>query len=610
MNVPAGYQSLANSEHRPRRGAATAGPADPDEQITVSVVVRRRADAPPLPSHEHWMKTPPGQRRFLSRAEFAARFGAESADLDRVADFGRASGLTVVESSAAKRTVVLSGTVAQMSSAFAVELNIYASPRETYRGFDGPIRVPGELVSVVEGVFGLDSRQMARRASNGGPAGAVPLTPPQVASLYGFLATGGANQTVAILEFSGPTSNPNTPNCGFSTSDVTSFLSSVGVASSPTRTIQSFTVDPSPTSPGNSPFENASDFTVLNPPDPDIEVALDVEVVASVVPDADIAVYFTPATEQGWVDAIHTILADAPNNPGVLSISWGWPELEADAALNFPDPPAWPFEWSQAAATTLSAAFQSAAMVGMTVLVASGDDGTNSEENDGQAHVSYPASDPWVTACGGTAITGTSPLTQITWNDNSSANPVGGATGGGISALWAPPPPWQDAVNLPAPENPGQPQGRGLPDVAGNADPYSGYVLWLYGQSANDLIATDTGDPMGPTGGTSAVAPLYAALIAQINEALSENVGYLNPTLYAIGSTPGQDVFTDIDDGATNAVYWVNPDESLGGPSPGYTSVPGWDACTGLGVINGSNLLGALQDYLEYLVAALIPSWR
>jgi len=607
MNVPAGYQPLANSARRARRAAASVGPADPDEQLTVSVVVRRRAEAPPLLSHEHWMATPPGRRAFLSRDEFAARFGADPVDLDRVAAFGRANGLTVVESSTAKRTVVLSGTVAQMSAGFAVELNRYQSPREAYRGFDGAIHLPADLVDVVEGVFGLDNRQMARRASNLGPAAAVPLTPPRVASLYGFPATGAAHQTVAILELSGPTDNPNTPSCGFATSDVTSFLGSVGVTPSPARTITSVTVDPSPTSPGNSPFGNASNFTST---DPDIEVALDVEVVASVAPDADIVVYFTPATEQGWVDAVHAIVADAPNNPGVLSISWGWPELEADSDLNYPSPPAWPFEWSQAAASTLSGAFRAAAMIGMTVLAASGDTGTNCDENDGHAHVLYPASDPWVTACGGTAITGTSPLTQVTWNDHSSASPVADATGGGISALWKPPPPWQDGVSLPAPKNPGQPPGRGLPDLAGNAAPSSGYYVWLYGQSTDSLVANDLTPPgpLGAIGGTSAVAPLYAALIAIINERLRANIGCLNPTLYAIGSTPGQDVFTDIADGATNAAYWYNDDDSVGGPSPGYPSVPGWDACTGWGVVDGNKLLSALpRSTTKAAIAYLFP---
>ncbi|MFK4440567.1 hypothetical protein ABH944_000567 [Caballeronia udeis] len=606
MDVPANYNVLQGSARRARRGVTIAGPADPDEKLSVSVVVRRRADAPPLWDQDHWAKTPPGRRKFLSRPEFARTFGADLDDLERVASFGFAHELTVVESDSARRTVVLTGTVAQMSSAFAVELNMYRSPTETYRGREGAIYLPSDLVDLVEGVFGLDNRRMARHAS-GGPSGAVPLTPPQVAGLYGFPTTSAASQTVAILEFSGPTSNPSTPRSGFSTSDVASFLSSVHVTPSSTRTIKSVTVDPSPTSPGNSPFYNASTFASY-PPDPDVEVALDVEIVASVTPDSNIAVYFAPFTEQGWVDAINQIVADHTNDPSVLSISYGWPELEADQLLNYPAPPGpypWPFEWTQAAANALTTAFQSAAMIGMTVFVSSGDHGSDCGEQDGKAHVLYPASDPWVTTCGGTTITSTSPLTQITWNDNSgnddlSAYPnyVGDATGGGISYLWGAQP-WQENANVPLSKNGDGRQGRGIPDVAGNASAYSGYTLWLYGQSANDLAYTDIPQTLGTIGGTSAVAPLYAALLAIINAALPERVGYLNPTLYAIGSTLGQNVFVDIADGASNAVYWVNEDESAGGPSPGYASVTGWDACTGWGTINGSALLAFFQQLFQ-----------
>jgi kumamolisin len=119
MEIPADYRAVPNSEHRLRRNASSVGLSDPDEQMSVSIVVRRRADAPPLLSQDHWIKTPPGQRNFLSREDFAARFGADSSDLESVASFGRANGLTVVESSSAKRIVWLSGTASQMSAAFA-----------------------------------------------------------------------------------------------------------------------------------------------------------------------------------------------------------------------------------------------------------------------------------------------------------------------------------------------------------------------------------------------------------------------------------------------------------------------------------------------------------
>jgi kumamolisin len=211
----------------------------------------------------------------------------------------------------------------------------------------------------------------------------------------------------------------------------------------------------------------------------------------------------------------------------------------------------------------------------------------------------YPASDPWVISCGGTIINQVAPLSEDTWNDNQSSEGAGGgATGGGISYL-ADPVTWQASDNVPVSVNSDHRQGRGLPDVAGNASPSSGYDLWLYGQALSKLVITSgpgAGNPFGVVGGTSAVAPLYAALIALINASLNKRVGYLNPTLYSFGSSG---VFRDINDGVSNSVSWTNDDGSIGGPSLGYSSGPGWDACTGWGSIDGSALLSALTGQFQ-----------
>ena len=138
------------------------------------------------------------------------------------------------------------------------------------------------------------------------------------------------------------------------------------------------------------------------------------------------------------------------------------------------------------------------------------------------------------------------------------------------------------------------PARPGIPDVAGNASPNSGYQLFLYGQPTSQLLITSgpgAGSPLGVVGGTSAVAPLYAALVALINASLNKKVGYLNPTLYSVGASG---VFRDINDGISNSVSWTNDDGSVGGPSAGYSSGPGWDACTGWGSINGNALLNSL----------------
>jgi len=587
--IPMGYRQLAGSERRVRKGAELVGPADPEETLVVSIYLRQRGDAPSLPNQKHFAATPLARRESLSRAEVAKRQGASPKDLEVVTDFAEASGLKIVQTDAARRLVQVSGTVAQLSRAFWVELGLYRSAEEGYRGREGPIHLPTAVAGVVEGVFGLDNRRMARRMSNGGTA--VRVTPPQVAQAYNFPtpANGAAGQTIAILEFSGPTTPPiSNPTCGFAQSDIDGFINNLNTTSGSnlvSTNVTSVAVDESAAAPGNVPGGTATDFAAG---DADVEVNLDIEIVVSVAQNANVVVYFAPITEQGWVDAITQIVADTTNDPSVLSISWGWSELEADADLQQPGP--WPFEWTQQAFNQMTQAFQAAAAIGMTVLAASGDDGSDCSEQDGNAHVMYPASDPWVIACGGTIINQLAPLSEGTWNDNQGA---GGATGGGISYL-AGPVSWQANANVPVSVNSDHHQGRGIPDVAGNASPNSGYDLWLYGEALSTLKVTSgpgAGNPFGVVGGTSAVAPLYAALIALINASLNKRVGYLNPTLYGLGSSG---VFRDINDGVSNAVSWTNPDGSSGGPSLGYTSGPGWDACTGWGSINGNALLNAL----------------
>jgi kumamolisin len=524
----------------------------------------------------------------MSRAEFGERYGASAADLQVVADFVQASGLVVEVTDAARRLVQASGTAEQVSRAFAVDLGHYRSPTEGYRGYEGLVYLPSAVADVVEAVLGLDNRRMAHRANTAGTA--VPLTPPQVAQAYNFPtpADGASGETVAILEFSGPTTAPvNNPTCGFAQSDIDGFINYLNRTTGSnlvSTNVVSVPVDQSAAAPGNVPSGSADPGVSIN--DPDFEVVLDIEIVVSIAQHADVVVYFAPLTDQGWVDALTQIVADTTNDPSVLSISWGWAELETNADFS-----SQPFEWTQQAFNKMTDAFQSAAAIGMTVFVATGDHGSDCGVRDGRAHVIYPASDPWVTACGGTIVNSVSPLNQGTWNDG------GGATGGGISYL-VPPQEWQANANVPASANGDGHRGRGLPDVAGNASQLSGYVLWIYGQTSTSLYIAGSCSKLPPFGGTSAVAPLYAALIALINASLKKRVGYLNPLLYG---APG--IFQDINDGVSNAVYWTNDDGSPGS-SPGYNSAAGWDPCTGWGTIDGSALLGIFTSlpWLSLLV--------
>jgi kumamolisin len=264
---------------------------------------------------------------------------------------------------------------------------------------------------------------------------------------------------------------------------------------------------------------------------------LDIEVAGAIAPAAKIVAYFAPNTDAGFLDAITTAIHDSTNKPSVISISWGGPESG----------------WTQQAMTAFDQAFQAAAALGITVCVAAGDNGSSDGVNDGANHVDFPASSPHALACGGTNLqaSGGAIIKEVVWNDGAN----GGATGGGVSSFF-PVPPWQEGLKT----NLGTLQNRGVPDVAGDADPASGYDILVDGSTT-------------VFGGTSAVAPLWAALIALINSAKGTPAGYLNPTLY---KNPG--ALSDISQGNNGA----------------FSASPGWDACTGLGSPDGNKVAGVV----------------
>ena len=189
--------------------------------------------------------------------------------------------------------------------------------------------------------------------------------------------------------------------------------------------------------------------------------------------------------------------------------------------------------------------------------VACGDNGSGDGESDTQPHVDFPASSPYALACGGTRLTAVNGVisAEVVWNESSAGE---GATGGGVSSVYTLPA-WQQGVTVPA--NPAGTAGRGVPDVAGNADPMTGYQVLVDGQA--QVI-----------GGTSAVAPLWAALLARCNQKLGRSVGDVHAALYQLGPH----VFRDITSGNNGA----------------YRAGPGWDACTGLGSPNGEALVAGL----------------
>jgi kumamolisin len=512
-NVP-----LKGSERAAVRGARALAPTDPTERLEVTILVRRRARQD-LATRVHAMASGRTPGPFLSRDEFAKRHGADAADFAAVRAFAAAHGLAVEQEDAARRTVVLSGTVAQFNAAFGVQLQQMSHAKGSYRGRTGPILLPADLAGIVEAVLGLDSRPQAspqcriRRPAASGAA----YTPIQVASAYEFPSATGQGQCVALIELGG----------GFRLTDLDTYLKGLGVS---TPSVVAVSVDHATNSPTNDPNG------------PDGEVMLDVEVVGAIAPGANIVVYFAPNTDAGFLDAITTAIHDTTHKPSVISISWGGPESS----------------WTAQAMTAMDDAFQAAAAMGITVCVASGDNGSSDGVADGSDHVDFPASSPFALACGGTSLvaSGSSISSEVVWNNGAN----NGASGGGISSFFALPT-WQ--TGLKALNNQGQSTAlskRGVPDVAGNADPQTGYDVRIDG--TNTVI-----------GGTSAVAPLWAALIARINQVSGKPAGYLNPSLYR-----NPQALRDI----------------TRGNNGDFDAAAGWDACTGLGSPNGAALAGVI----------------
>jgi kumamolisin len=520
---------LAGSARSLRSGSRLIGPVNPHDRIQVTVRIRSRSKKPVFADKIGAL--PPLKRRYLSREEFASTYGASPTDLTKIKSFARKNGLAVVSVNPAQRNVVLSGSAKALSDAFQVKLMEYEHPQGNYRGRIGRVHLPKELIPIVEGVFGLDNRRMARphfvNSSPSGTAqttGASSFTALQVAQLYDFPAgLDGSGECIGILEFGG----------GYNPNDLTKYFTQLGITP---PSVSSVSVDGVNNSPGD--------------PNADPEVALDIEVAGAIAPGAKIVVYFAPFTEQGWVDALTTAIHDSTNKPSVISISWGFAEGE----------PVQGFEWTQQTVQAVNQALQAAAAMGVSVCVASGDNGSSDGIDDGLAHVDFPASSPYALGCGGTKLTAAKNQirSEVVWNQSGSGG------GGGISDM-NPLPGWQTGI-VPNSVNPNHQSGRGVPDVCGDADPSTGYQIF-YGGQANVV------------GGTSAVAPLWAGLLTRINQKLGTPVGYFNPLLYnKLGESSA---FHDIIKGNNDTTGHVG----------GYSAGKGWDACTGWGSPDGAKLL-------------------
>jgi kumamolisin len=510
----------------PLRGSAraelsgTAGPGvDPAQRVEFTAVLRRRAELP-------------GElvegRETLTQSQLGDRFGADPADVAVVRSAFEAAGITVLAEYPASRRITAAGPASAVSALFGTTLSVAHSTDPTsgdtveHRVRSGELGVPAALGGVVVAVLGLDGRPQVRahvRARAGATPGQPGFDVPTLATVYDFPAgTDGTGQTAAIVEFGG----------GFAQSDLTAYFGGLGIA---TPTVTAVGVDGGSNVAGQAP--NGADGEVL----------LDIEVLGSLAPKATLMVYFAPNTDQGFVDAVSTAVHATPT-PAVVSISWGQAEDQ----------------WTAQARTSLDSVFADAAALGVTVCAATGDTGSTDSDDDGAQHVDYPASSQFVLACGGTSLTvgadGTASAETV-WNGGAQ----GGSTGGGVSDVF-PLPSWQTNAGVPNRVG-GTASGRGVPDVSADADPATGYRVRVDGTAT-------------VLGGTSAVAPLWSALVCRLVQAVGKPLGLLQPVLY--GSVrPGVAAtgFRDVTSGNNGA----------------YRAGVGWDPCTGLGVPTGSALV-------------------
>ncbi len=538
---------LPGHKHVPLHGEKQKGQTDRESEIQVTLLLRRRQALPD--PNERFGSQLPHQKKHLNTAEPANAFGAMQDDVACVERFSSAHELTVLEISRHQRKVVLRGKAAAMEKAFGVGLVEMEHHRGSYRATIGVASVPHELRNVVQAVLGLNTRPCARRETVHHNNTTAPFwTAPQMAEAYGFSSARSAvGQSIALIELGG----------GYHEEDLQQFFDGLGMTMPVVRCI---TIDGAQNAPAS--VEQIKQFLdvvegkrkisdvpedVLSAAQCTVEVTMDIELAAALAPGAEIVVYMTRGTEQGIYDAISQAIADPQKLPSAISISWGEPETGVSGAY----------------LSSVDEVLREAALLGVTVCASSGDDGALNGSTDGTPTVNFPASSPHVLSCGGSTVRDAADksLREAAWN--CMLHGMHGATGGGVSRCFETPS-WQQDHSVPL--APTGNKGRGVPDVAGPADPHRGCAILVGGESCSSA-------------GTSAVAPMWAALVACMNTALGARCGYITPLLYQLARNGG---------GPLRAI--------TEGDNGFYKAGQGWNACTGLGSPEVDKLIAAFGE--------------
>jgi kumamolisin len=534
---------LANSLHHLPPGSVAKRRTNPNKWIELTLGVRRLK---PLPDLSALDPKRPDERSYMTRAQLRDEYGSDPSAVAKIEKFAADHHLVVTRDERASARLGLAGTAANVGAAFGIKLLDYSHPKlGEFHARTGPVMLPAEVADAITGVFGLNNHRVMHRLPRlrqkinalASMATTRPwFVPSELAGIYNFPAADASAECIGLLEFGG----------GVAQSDVAAYFQKIGV---PAPKLQIVAVDGVSTDPTADPDSTG-------------EVMLDIDIAGALAGGAKIAVYFSTFDEKGLVDILSTVINDETNDPGVLSVSWGWDENQPFNGSNF--------LWSAAAIDHVNQSLLATAQLGITVCVSTGDDGSEAQVKDGNAHVNFPATSPYVLAVGGTTLHARNgkneetAVTEAVWNDG-----PGSGTGGGVSDL-TPVPSWQEG-KVPLSINAGNFAGRAIPDVAANADPDTGYLVMSGGQ-------------LGIVGGTSAAAPLWGSLITRINALLKGRVGNFNALLYdAIGPSG---VLRDITSGDNDTEGLLDGQFKAG---------PGWDACTGWGAPDGAKLLAALH---------------
>ncbi len=490
------------------------GEIDPDANLTLTLHFRRRSPSPPTGGAKDLARF----KRHYSRAaldhERARTHGPVAA---RTAAFLDGADVAVRSIDVTRRRMEIEAPARVLIALFHVDLGLYSDGVRTFRARTGTLRVPRPIAPWTRAIVGFDKRPLPIRAALASDDSATALWPSRVAALYGVpLDRDVSRQCVGVIALGG----------GYRPEDLASAMA--GMGRRPPEIVEVSV---------NGAVNNFGENDRA-----DEEIALDLQTLAALLPGARIVVYFAANSQQALADAVDTAVHDSVNDPKVISVSWGGPEVH----------------WTSPRREALNAALCDAARLRVSVVAATGADLATCSEPDGKAHVWFPASSPYVLGCAGTSIDliNDAIADESVWNTGSSG------AGGGVSDFF-PVAAFQGNAGIPLSVSTGR-AGRGVPDVTAMASETPGYRIVVNGDVRS-------------LGGTSAATPLWAGVLAIANSSRSTPVGLIAPYLYA---NPGLTRPIRQGDNKKNGV--------------GYAAGADWSACAGLGAPIGGQLLTAL----------------